>query len=139
MLIEEIKKIKSTPKELREFGFVVGGMLLLIACVSAWRHEWVWNLWLVVPGALLAATGAVFPPVLLPLQKAWMALALVMGAVMSRVIISTIFFVIVTPLALILRAQGKRFLGKGADPSASSYWNLRGPESADPKRCERQY
>ncbi len=139
MLIKEIKNIKSTPKELREFGFVVGGMLLLIACLSAWKHGWVWNYWLIGPGAVLTAVGAVFPAVLLPLQKVWMGLALVMGAVMSRVILSLLFFVILTPLALILRAQGKRFLGRGAEASADTYWNLRGPESADPKRCERQY
>ncbi len=137
-LIQEIKKIKSTTKELREFGFVVGGVIVVVSGISYWRHGavlWGWP----AAGATLVVLGAVFPAVLRPLQKVWMALALVMGAVMSRVIISLIFFVVVTPLALIMRAQGKQFLGRGIDPSAASYWNLRGPEAADPKRCEKQY
>lgn len=139
MLLEEIKKIKSTPKELREFGFVVGGALLVISAISAWRHGWVWNWPLVGAGAALVVLGTIFPSILRPLQKVWMALALAMGWVMSRVILTLLFYVIVTPLALVLRAQGKHFLGRGADPQAASYWNLRGPERSDAKRCERQY
>jgi hypothetical protein len=137
-LIQEIRKIKSTTKELREFGFVVGGVILVVSGISYWRHGaviWAWP----ISGAVLVVLGAVFPPVLKPLQKIWMALALVMGAVMSRVIIALIFFLVVTPLALVLKLQGKRLLGRGAEPDAASYWNLRGPESADLKRCERQY
>lgn len=139
MLLKEIRNIKSTTKELREFGFVVGGMLLLIAAVSAWRHGWAWNPWLLGIGGALAATGAIVPAVLTPLQKAWMTLALVMGAVMSRVILSALFFLLLTPLALVLRARGKRFLEKKPDPAAATYWNVRGAESANPKRCEQQY
>jgi hypothetical protein len=137
-LIQEIQKIKSTTKELREFGFVVGGVILALSGISYWRHGavlWGWP----AAGAVLVVLGAVFPAVLKPLQKVWMGLALVMGAVMSRVIISLIFFVIVTPLALVLKAQGKKLLGRGADPGVASYWNLRGPESANPKRCEKQF
>lgn len=137
-LLDEIKKIKSTTKELREFGFVVGGALLVITGISYWRHgTWHWPL--AAAGAVLALLGLVWPRILMPLQKVWMTLALAMGWVMSRVILSLLFFVIVTPIALILRAQGKRFLERGATASMESYWNLRKPQAGDSKRCERQY
>jgi Na+-transporting NADH:ubiquinone oxidoreductase subunit NqrB len=139
MLLSEIQKIKSTDKELREFGFVVGGVLIVYAALLAWRHG-VWNFWIAGIGAALVVLGLVFPPVLKPLQKIWMAAALAMGWVMSRVILMGIFFVILTPLALILRVQGKKFLQKRTSALIEkSYWNLRGAETNDPQRCERQY
>ena len=138
MLIAEIKKIKSTRKELREFGFVVGGAAIVFALIAFWRKG-VWHWPLAACGGALIFLGLVLPQVLRPLQRVWMAAALVMGWVMSRVILAVLFFLILTPIALWLRSRGKRFLGRGPDPSARSYWNLRTPESADPKRCERQY
>lgn len=140
MLMKEIQSIKSTPKELREFGFVVGGALIVFSGLAAWRHgleavHWGWP----AAGVLLALTGVVRPSVLRPLQRVWMAMALVMGWVMSRVILTLLFCLIVTPIALILRVRGKQFLGPGIDPKTRSYWNLRTPDAADPKRCERQY
>lgn len=139
MLLKEIKNIKSTVKELREFGYVVGGVLLGVSLISAWKHGWSWNPYLIVPGAALVALGLLWPSVLKPLQKVWMGIALVMGWVMSRVILTLMFLLIVTPLALFLRARGKRFLERRPDPAASTYWKARGTDSFDPRRCERQY
>lgn len=137
-VLDEIHKIKSTTKELREFGFVVGGVLLVIAAIRAWHHGvWLWPL--VAVGVALIALGLVWPQVLKPLQKIWMGIAVVLGAVMSRVILTLLFFLIVTPLGLFLKMRGKKLLQRGSTAGVASYWNVRGPESADPKRCERQF
>lgn len=138
MLLKEIKNIKSTAKELREFGYVVGGAILVFCGIHAWRHgdvAWIWP----SIGAGLIIVGVLFPAVLKPFQKIWMGIALMMGWVMSRVILTLMFLLIVTPIALILRAQGKRFMDKGADVKTNSFWALRAQGSDDPKRCERQY
>lgn len=138
MLLKEIKNIKSTTKELREFGYVVGGAILVFSGIRAWRHgdvAWIWP----SVGVGLILIGLLFPAVLKPLQKIWMGLALMMGWVMSRVILTLIFILLVTPIGLILKVQGKQFMDKGADAQTNSFWKIRAQGSDDPRRCERQF
>ncbi len=64
-----------------------------------------------------------------PLRRIWMALAFAMGWVMSRVVLAVLFYVVVTPLALVARVAGHRFLALDRKP-AGSYWISRDPSAA---------
>ena len=55
-------------------------------------------------GLLLASM--VWPRLYSPLAKLWLGLSLLLGSVMSRLLLSVIFFVVVTPLALVMRLFG---------------------------------
>src|SRR3989344_5189194 len=78
MLKEEMKNIKSTPRELRNFGFLVGGIFLVLGAWFGYSGRHSWEL-VTALGALLVFFGAVFPRVLAPVYKAWMALGAVLG------------------------------------------------------------
>ncbi len=133
--LSDIRTIKSGDRELRSFGHVVGGVFFALGVFFLWKGKAhaPYFLW---PGAALAILGFVAPRALRPVQKAWMALALAMGWVMTRVLLGALFYLILTPIGLITRMTGKDFMGtKGSPPS---YWTPR-PSRADMKRYEEQY
>ena len=74
---------------------------------------------------------------LLPLQKVWMAFAVVMGWFMTRVILGVLFYLAFTSTGVVARVFGKRFLG--TNKPQKSYWNYRKPRIRDRKSYERQY
>ncbi|MFA6600881.1 MAG: SxtJ family membrane protein [Candidatus Omnitrophota bacterium] len=138
MIVDEIKKIKSGTKELREFGITFAVAFALIGGVIWWRHHAI-HLNLFLLSLLFVFFSLTYPAIFLPFQKAWMTLALLMGWVMSRVILGILFFLTVTPIALFLRLTGKHFMALEPDNQAASYWHLRPEVPFDKTSCEKQY
>lgn len=138
MVIEEIKRIDSRQKKLREFGFVVGGVLTALG-VFLWLRGKTTFPYFLLPGIFLIVIGAVFPLALKPFQKAWMTLAVLMGWVMTRVLMTLLFFLAITPISLILRITGRDLLDTKLDVHAKSYWKIRPPISQTPSDYERQF
>lgn len=127
MILEEIKNIKSDKKELKKFGGQVGGILILVgALLFALAKSSA--LIFVGIGGFLAIAAFLLPILLLPLQKIWMAFAVLMGFVMTRVILSILFYLVITPINLISRLFGKDFLNLKIEKEKKSYWNLRDEE-----------
>ena len=79
------------------------------------------------------------PRILLPFQKIWMTIAIILGWIMTRVILSVLFFVIVTPISLIAKIAGKHFLDVKWDRSQQSYWNRRERGETVPTKYENQF
>src|SRR5690242_14171798 len=48
-----------------------------------------------------------------------------LGFVLSHVLIAIIYYVVITPIALVFRAMGRDVLGRKLDPDARSYWRDR--------------
>ena len=124
-LWKEILEIPSTKKQLREFGLTVGAVFGLIGAFLFWKGR-EHAVYFLAAAAFLMLSGLVFPAALKPLQKLWMTLALLMGWVMSRVILAVLFFLVVTPIALVLRVSGKDLLDTRGE-SRVSYWRKRMP------------
>ena len=130
MLLDEIRNIKSEKRDLRNFGLVVGGVFFVLGCVLLW-YQRPSNPYFLAIGAALIAGGLVVPGVLKPLQRAWMALAVVLGFIMTRVILSLLFYLVVTPIGMAARLVGKDFLERRIDKSSESYWHMREASGED--------
>ncbi len=138
MLLEEIKNIKSEKKDLRNFGITFGVVLGLLAGALWWKEKDTYTLFLIISAAFFFF-GLVLPGLLKPLQKVWMALAVVMGFIMTRVILSILFYFVFTSIGLIGRLFGKKFLDLKIDTSKKSYWSYRKQGEFDKDRCEKQF
>lgn len=138
MLIEEIKNIKSDKKELRKFGITVGTVILIISLLLFYWDKSIW-LWLFIGADVLIIAGILFPNILLPLQKVWMGLAVLLGFVMTRVILSVLYYIIITPIGIVTKLIGKDFLSLKLDKSAKTYWNLRTEKEYQKIDTERQF
>lgn len=138
MLWNEIKAIKSSKKELREFGVVVGGVLLAVAGFLFWKEKDTFRYFGTV-GTVLVVSGVLFPIILKPFQKIWMSLAVMMGFFMSRVILGILFYGVLTPTRIIAGLFGKNFLDLRLEKSRQSYWIYRENTPLDLSRYEHPF
>jgi hypothetical protein len=124
-----------TPAELRRFGCTVGGVFLMLAAVSWWRGHVQPPLVLGVVGALLVLPALVFPSALGPVERAWMALAAVMGAINTRILLTVVYVLVVTPIAWLRRLGGDP-LDRALGTDVRSHWvpRERGPVDAESYR-----
>jgi len=137
-MLDELRGIKSGPRELREFGVTIGAVLIVIGDIAMARGRASWPC-LLSAGLLFAALGLLRPAVLKPFQKAWMALGIVIGFFVSRIILSALFYGVITPIGLMMKLFGKDILDQRIDKDRSSYWLAR-PVAVKPKESyENQY
>lgn len=135
---KELQSLETSAKKLREFGFVVGGIFCLLSGFLFWRenaHAAIF-LW---PGVPLIILGAALPRILKYPYLAWMGLALVMGAIVSRILLTILFFLAVTPIGIITRLMGKRFLDLSFDRSQKTYWIKKQKPECVKTAAERQF
>lgn len=143
-LLQEIKAIPSGRKELRNFGIVFAAVGAIIGGCLMWNH---WDkegtiagytkpYYFFGGGGVFLLLGLLLPVVLLPLQKVWMMLAALLGWVMTRLILSVMFFIAFTGMRCLGTIFGHRFLELKADPSATSYWISR---KTQPPRTVQNY
>ena len=117
---------KATNKQLRQFGLLVGGILAVIGLYPILRggHPRIWAL---VPAGLLIVPALVFPRILRPVHRGWMAFGEALGWINSRIILGTIFYTLVTATGLIMRLSGKDPMNRRLEPQTDSYRRKREP------------
>ena len=91
----------------RSFGLSVGGVLLAIAALLAWRGRVTRAEIVGVIGAVLVVGGAFAPKLLKWPSDLWWAFAMALGWVNARVLLSVLFFLILSPLGLLWRLTGR--------------------------------
>ena len=124
MLKEEFKHIKESKKDLQKFGLTVGSVLLLIALLLFY-FEKPSAIYFTLIGGFLTLSGLVIPQILKPLNKIWMGLAIILGFFMSRLILTVLFYIALTPISIIAKLTGKKFMILNFDRSANTYWEKR--------------
>lgn len=122
----------------RSFGFVFAGFTGLIAAIQLYLGGHRWPYWLGASAVFLVCALAL-PRVLAPLNRLWTAFSLLLYRVMNPLIMGLLFFLVVTPIGLLLRIAGKDPLHRKADPAASSYWIPREPPGPQPDSMPRQF
>jgi hypothetical protein len=110
----------------RSFGLVFAGFFTLIAAYNWWHAGGRWPIYLGIAGVFLLAALA-RPDVLSPLNRLWSKLGYFLGKIVSPVVLGLIFFVVMTPLAALMRALRKDALRLRSDSGAGSYWIVRQP------------
>ena len=137
-MIEELKNIKSEKNDIRKFGITVGIILLIIAGCLLWKEKE--SFWLfIITGIILFAFGVAIPIILKPVYWVWIIFATILAWLMTRVILSLLFYVICSPIGLILRLFGKQFIELRWDISKDSYWNYRTVKHTVVKNYEKQF
>ena len=114
-------EIQSSKADLRKFGYTVGIAFGIFSGYFFWRGK-PFALYVLALAALLLLFGFIAPTLLRPVQKAWMTLALLMGWVMTRVILAIVFYLVITPIGLVLRLTGKDFMNRAFPGKEGSYW-----------------
>ena len=122
----------------RGFGFVFSAVFLIVALWPLFGGEPV-RLWAAGIAAAFAIVAVAIPRILAPLNRLWMRFGLLLGRIMNPVIMGLLFFVFVTPMSLVMRMTGKRFLQTQHDHAAKSYWIVRDPPGPPPDSLKQQF
>jgi hypothetical protein len=122
----------------RAFGVV---FTVVFAIIGLWPligggNPYIWAL-SIAGGFLVAAL--VYPSILAPLNRLWMKFGLLLHKITNPIIMGLVFFVTVTPIALIMRMRGKDPLNRKFDPEATSYWIERQPPGPAPDTMTQQF
>ena len=137
-MAEAVIKKKSLRAE-REFGLIVGGVLVLVSGWWVYRGKFPTLSHVTLPiGGLLVLLGLIFPRALYWPNKAWMTLAEGLSFVTTRTILAFVFFVIVTPIGFIKRLFGWDPLHRRAAAS-ESYWRPYSDRQKDPRHYEKMF
>ena len=138
MTVERAVKERSYRVE-RDFGLVVGTVFALLGAWWVYRGKFEWAApVLLCVGAALVLLGLVLPRALVLPNRGWMALASVLGYVMTRVVLALVFFLLVTPIGVVKRLTGWDPLGRRAR-RGESYWQAYPERQHDPRHFEKMY
>ena len=135
-ITEEVKALSPVKKDLRNLGLVFLVAFGIIGGIVLWRGGPSGPYW-IGAGVLFGLWGLAWPAGLKPVYRLWMTLAIILGFFVSRILLGLIFYLVVTPIGLIMRLIGKDLLDQKMK-DRDSYWHIR-DEEYDPKRTEKMY
>lgn len=138
MLREEIKNIQSDKLTLRKFGVALAVFLAIIGGISYWKGGTLYP-YLFPAAAIFLVIGLVIPQVLKFIYLPWMVLAALIGWVMTRVILTVLYYGVLTPTGLLLKLMGKDLLNEKIEPAAESYWIRREKRKITREDLEHQF
>ena len=130
------EKVEETPRNLRAFGLGLGAILGFFAFL-AWRKGAAAFPGLGGLALLFALAAGAAPMALRPVFRLWMRVVGVIAAVNTFLITAVVFYLMITPYALVARLLGKDLLDEKLG-NAESYWHDREPRK-DPQAYERQF
>lgn len=126
-------------KQMRWFGAIFLAGFYLLALLMKFKGHITAGYWLLLIGGVGGVWALALPKTAKPLYVTWMAIGMAIGAVVSRVVMGIIFFLILTPVALIFRYKKRdALLIRPENREKSSYWETH-PEINDKKYYEHLF
>jgi hypothetical protein len=116
-----MKQQEITRKELRQFGVLVGGVFSVIGLWPLIFRGAPPRFWALAIGGLLIVSGLLLPRTLSPVHRGWMAIGHVLGWINTRIILSLVFYGMITPMGMIMRLLGKDPLRLGTAGEVESH------------------
>ena len=111
----------------RSFGIVFFIVFILIAFYPLINQEEI-RIWSVLISLLFLILGIINSKILTPLNKVWFKFGIFLGKIISPIVMGLIFFLVVTPIAFLMRILKKDLLNLKFSKN-NSYWI----EKTDPK------
>ena len=118
----------------RNFGIVFFLVFLLIAVYPLTNNEEI-KVWSVIISLIFLVLGLSNSKILTPLNKLWFKFGIFLGKIVSPLIMGIIFFLVVTPIGLLMRIFGKDVLNLKYNKNKSYWIEKKGPKS----RMKNQY
>jgi predicted membrane metal-binding protein len=122
----------------RSFAMVFAGFFAIVA-LAPLLHGGPMRWWAIALAAVFAAVGFVAPRFLSPLNRLWFRLGLALSRVVSPVVMGIVYYVVVVPTGLIIRARRKDPLRLRREPEAPTYWIRREPPGPTRGSMSRQF
>ena len=105
----------------RSFGFL---FFVVFFVISLWpiKSQGDLRLWAFILSLIFLVLGVLNSKLLTPFNKLWFKFGILLGSIVSPIVMGAVFFVVVTPVGLIMRFLGKDLLRINKNKFASTYW-----------------
>ena len=104
----------------RSFGIVFFTVFLIIATYPLINNGEI-RIWFLILSLVFLILGLLNSKILYPLNKIWFKFGLLLGKLVSPLIMAIIFFLVVTPIGILMRVLNKDLLNLKFNKS-KSYW-----------------
>ena len=107
---------------LRNFAWMFAAVVAsLFGLILPWllKRDWPWEPWVIA--AAFFAWGLIAPSTVRPFYRLWMRFGFVMNAIVMRIILGAVFYVVILPFGLAFRVRGRDLLHRKWDHELQSY------------------
>lgn len=122
----------------RAFGVVFSVVFAIVGLLPLWSEAPV-RLWALIVAGVFLVAGFAAPKALRPLNLIWFRFGLLLHKIVNPLVMGMLFFITVTPIALIMRLCGKDPLHRRFSPDATTYWTMRESGEPTPGSMRRQF
>lgn len=117
-------------KGLRSFGLTTGAIILvLFGLFFPWLLEVGIPRWPWVLGGVLGVWGLVHPTSLRPVYTNWMKFGLLLSKITTPIVMGIVFYVVIFPMGLMMRAFGKDPMQRKLDDTQTTYRVVQDPNA----------
>ena len=122
----------------RRFGMFFGGLFLALSGYGFFHFSTIFVYFFGVVSGSFFLLAICAPTWLRPLNKLWFKLGLTLGLVVNPLVLGLIFFLLIAPMAVILKAFGRDELLLSRKPRAS-FWQTQNSGSQTTTNFQVQY
>ncbi|MFL2877357.1 MAG: SxtJ family membrane protein [Candidatus Pelagibacter sp.] len=108
----------------RSFGLLFFIVFIVVGLWPVIKGETA-NIYLILISLFFLIFGLINSKILSPFNKAWIKLGEILGLIIAPIIMALVYFIILTPISLIVRMLGKDLLGLKFLKKQDTYWTKR--------------
>jgi hypothetical protein len=101
--------MKSKVSSNKSFGLVFFMFFLIVSLYPLFNNEQI-RIWSLIISLMFLLVSLMYAKILTPLNIIWSKLGILLGTLISPIVMAAVFFIVVTPTALIMRILGKNLL-----------------------------
>jgi len=105
----------------RSFGFLFFVVFLIIALWPLTKKGEI-NFYLILIAVIFLILGLSNSKILTPLNKTWIKFGELLGRIIAPIVMALVYFLILTPISLLVRLFGKDLIGMKFSNDIKSYW-----------------
>ena len=105
----------------RSFGLLFFIVFIVVGLWPVIKGETA-NIYLILISLFFLIFGLINSKILSPFNKAWIKLGEILGLIIAPIIMALVYFIILTPISLIVRLFGKDLLGLKFLKKQDTYW-----------------
>ena len=137
-MLEDLKAIKTDKRTLRRFG-ISFSIVFLVWGAAAFFHQKDASLVFLVLSPLFLLFALCLPSLLKPFHVFLNAVFILITTLLTYIVLAIVFYLVMTPLSLLMRLMGKDILGQRMHPEDATYWVEREDIFDQKIRYERQF
>jgi len=120
------KKIRISSN--RSFGIVFFTVFFIVSIYPIFKGGDL-RIWSLIISIIFLILGLLNSKILTPLNKIWFKFGVLLGNIISPIVMGIVFFLVVTPISLLMKALGKDILNLKKNTNKSYWIEKTGPKS----------